>query len=517
MEGHARVRMAGHRPPPGLLGHAPPRPAAHNSAPTVSLLLQLQRSAGNAAVNELLRRQPSPGRLPVQRLLTSGTLTSLAGQAKKDRTVFGKTVHRMSTNYKAVLSGLDAYHAIADAQTIPADNAARAGQVGQLQGLIDQIITSCDAYIQERGGEGRALFVRRVKAEATSERALITTINTNSGYHGKPVTWSEAIQAMGRVRQLEEAKALDTSLFHGTTSGLLGKFQGELLSGKELERRGLKRDTGEGDFFSKKRTQAGTVAGGGEKDDIFVGQGTPGMGTAIAYASAGADSRVYNLEKYTDQDLNTELAKAKGIIDHWDQDLNQVPEDDIMGGRKEKPQFQSLYAKLKAEADLRANLAPNHPRRQGQPFSESSYPLLFEFAEDGLDPKNPQINVTLKDDMLSPRPIGGERTVARRVDLRDPFRLKRVYCPHEKMAEVQGKLKAVLPRSRFEVIPLEALAALQGDVTKFTTEATLDTIIGQMDKVRQMTLEAYSRGMIDGEEIKKDSLRDAAHRLGLNQ
>ena len=178
-------------------------------------------------------------------------------------------------------------------------------------------------------------------------------------------------------------------------------------------------------------------------------------------------------------------------------------------------QFKNLYNRLEGERKIRENLPKNHARRRGETYNESTYGLLIEFASHDLDIRNPRPDITFRDDNESYRALGGERSIHNEsVDLRDPGRLLRVYCPLNKMDTVRQKVATIVQHNNFEVIPFEALVNMP-DAMKWTQIATAETLETQYENMRKMVLEAYSQGMNTGTPIDKNALTRAAKRIGL--
>ncbi len=453
----------------------------------------------------------------VQRLISSGELSSpnKAGLPKEDKKIgIGKfsVTKKMSTKYKAVLAALDNYNHLAPGVVSPQEN-IRVGMADTLKGLLERVKEAVQVYYDEHHEENdqRVQHVAAVYAEAEMEKRAIDVILKKPVYQG--MAWRLAIAPFMRVYELSKSGIFDTSLFHGTGSSLLDHFQGELMTGKELERRGIVRGTGEGDFFSRARSDKEVA---GEKDFISVGLSLPGMGASLAYAKAAGTDKNYNTGVYTDEELQTELQQLDEIITNWDENLNQVPHDDIMAARKNRGQFLNLQQRLQSEVQLRQSLDPNHPRRRGEKYNESTYGVLIEFGNEDLEIENPR-GRSLKDEKASPMALSGERSVKTpAVDLRIRGRLRRVYCPLEKIETVRERMAQIVNHNEFEVIPFEVLDKdFMDSSMEHTEQLTIDMMEMQYEKMRRMVLASYSKGMREKKPINGKMLTQVAHQLKL--
>jgi hypothetical protein len=471
-------------------------------------------------LTHVVQQKSAGGQLrTVQRLIKSGELSApdKAGMPKEDKKIgIGKLsfTKKMSTLYKAVLISLDRYHKY-DPGVISPNRSTRDAKAESLKLLLTKVKEASQNYFTAHSDEEidpRAKHISAVYTEAAMEIQAVDAIAKNPSYHNINMNWKFAIAPFMRMHQLSRSGALDDNQFHGSGAALLDKIDGRLRTGASLEREGIIRDTGEGDFFSRAKEDDEKI---GEKEFISTGQGLPGMGTSIQYAIAASDDKNYNTARYNDDELKDELNKLDVIITHWNNSLNQVPEDDIMGARKNLGQFKNLYNRLENERKIRENLPENHARRRGETYNESTYGLLIEFASHDLDIRNPRPDITFRDDNESYRALGGERSIHNEsVDLRDPGRLLRVYCPLNKMDTVRQKVATIVQHNNFEVIPFEALVNMP-DAMKWTQIATAETLETQYENMRKMVLEAYSQGMNTGTQIDKNALTRAAKRIGL--
>jgi hypothetical protein len=463
----------------------------------------------------------------LQRLPDDQEFEQMAGAAKADKKLplVGLTVWHMSTIYKRLLSALAAYGQ-RTSSNISADANQRNSDAAQLKPRLQAVIDAAAAYYQDKNGQGpRIAEVSKLYTQAQVELASVDKVANMGTFVG--ASWRAALEPFGKVRQMAEHGELDKAFFHGTHSGFLGKFQGEMMSGAELEKRGIKRDTGEGDFYSAKAGKEGAEVGGGEKNFISVGEGLPGMGTGLAYAKITDMSTDYNTALYSDEELNAEAKQLTQILTHWDESLFKLPSDQQARFQKSKEQFINLSKRLIDEGRIRRQLPNDHPRRRGEKFNGSSYPLLFELAPTGLTATNPKATTApLGQDESNPRAMGGERMVNDQViDLRTPGRLRRVYAPFANLGEVRNRLSQILGHDQFDVIPLEALESLPDYVdpmggksdklqsVKGTVMFTLEGIGEMVAKQKQLILRAYATNLAAGQEITTNSMAEHADQL----
>jgi hypothetical protein len=318
-----------------------------------------------------------------------------------------------------------------------------------------------------------------------------------------------------RVDQLTGGGKLNKQLFHGTHTGLLkglGGSGGLLMSGAELEKRGIVRSSGEGDFFTSGENK-------GPKEFISVGLGEFGLGTALAYAQAAGNLANYNIERYTDAELALELQQLTEAIQNYDEGLLSK----LRKGEREhktKKQLEGLFERLEGERKYRETLPKDHPRRGGQLSAESNYPLLFELDPSGLDVRDEGGKTGSEKPILDLAPnerrgvykeFLGERMVYNdTIDLK--LKLVRVYCPADKMDEVQAKLAKIVGHSKFEVLAIEALQELpQEGLTGGTLLETYATL-NEFEDIRKQTVAAYAQGMLAKEPI--DNIRAMAKKYG---
>jgi len=170
--GPSPVTGAGHAAPQrsrSALAGGGPVPAQALAVParglSVAQIVMLQRTAGNGATAELLRRPAGPSmrlgeQLPrtvdaspdepgatgptVQRLLGRAELEQLAGAGKHHF-----AVTKRGAEYKALLGRLDAYHAAAAALQVGGTTTPQAAHA-QLTGLLDRLRAAGWAYIAAR-------------------------------------------------------------------------------------------------------------------------------------------------------------------------------------------------------------------------------------------------------------------------------------------------------------------------------------------------------------------------------
>lgn len=473
-------------------------------------VLHLQRTIGNQRTAALLGGT-------IQRLPTSDNIVSQAQAPKKNVSISlpfsdkSITLKEMSTAYKAVLTKVDAYHSELSNRTGLISPVTKDQVATRLKSLLGNVVQACSDYLLKHPNDDRSPTIIDLSRHAQEETRLIDQIAKNPSFEYR--SWKDVVGelqiavvgSIGLAKDVQNKAINKDSQFHGTSSGLLDNLKGEMMTGKELENRGIVPQSGEGDFYSR--------GGGGGKDFISTGEGLPGMGTAMAYAKTNILSPDYNPALFTDDDLLNQIAQLTRILVAWDENLNQVDKKDIMGARKEKTQFEGLYKKYKAEMDLRVKLPMTHPRRQGKPYSESTYPLMFEINSQGLNVVNPRPEITLRDDSEGGRALGGERAVKdQAIDLRVKGRLKRVFCPLDKVSAVQTKLSNILGHSAFSVVAFEMMPNLPeivGDV-EFRTLELMET---QYAPMRRMVLHAYEEGMTTNQVVDGGKLTESGQEL----
>jgi hypothetical protein len=496
--------------PPAALPFSQPQSAIEKA-------VALQRTVGNQATIRTLARPQPPPKAPtithravsgVQRMPSGDELVAVAGQPKEDKKVLFKTF-KMSERYKKVIASLNEYRSdLSSAGIVSNWDGMRTDTGNRLKGKLDGIHTDCQTYLRDHPDDERSPHIQNVQNMATAEKETVEKIKSSTTFVSKK--WIDAVKSLEgdtKLRLAMNTGDLQNSYFHGTSSSLLKNFGGEMMTGAELEKRGITTDSGEGDFYS--------TGGGGAKNFISVGEGVPGMGTANAYAQAVSMYEDYNPALYTDFDLEHEFDLLTKIIVNWDESLNQIPNDDIGKARREKKQFEGLRKKLKNEILLRLRLPPDHPRRKGEDYSDSNYPLLFELLKENLTATNPRPDQTLKDDTLSARPIGGERSVQdQSIDLRIPGRLKRVYCPAQHIEKVRSRLAQILGHSKYDIIPMESFDMLPENM-EHTQQLTLDVMATLYGKGRRLILHAYAEAMTTNTPVDKNTLKDKGQHLDI--
>lgn len=493
-------------------------PIQHQHSPTQIFspahLLDLQRTIGNRGTRALLAQS-------IQRLPTRSDITQQAREPKKN---FGFTVplikkkitlREMSTTYRSVLDAVDAYHDELKSKSGMILPTTKNNVAGQLKNKLTAIAQACLNYLEKHPEDDRSVTIKQVHRHALEESKLVDQVAQSESFHMRG--WRQVIQELqivvvGQINLSDEANSGVTNQekrqFHGTSSSLLNNFGGEMMTGKELENRGIVPKSGEGDFYSR--------GGGGSKSFFSTGEGLPGMGTAMAYAKAVTISPDYNIALFTDNDLQNQITQLTLILMNWNEEMNQVKKDDIMGARKEKSQFEGLLKKYRAEMMLRNKLPNNHPRREGKPYSDSAYPIMFEMDSTDLNVINPRPEFDLQRDnntRLGGRALGGERMIQNpSIDLRVKGRLKRVFCPLDKVTAVQTRLTNILGHSAFGVVAFEMMSDMP-EVVGDVEFQTLELMQTQYAPMRRMVLHAYEGGMVNNEPVTGDTLTEAAQEI----
>ncbi len=291
---------------------------------------------------------------------------------------------------------------------------------------------------------------------------------------------------LDRIQELNATGAFDNSGFHGSQSDMLDGLEdteGQLMSAQALHDRNVQQVSGEGDAFS---------GASGLKQNIFIGEGEPGLGTSLAYAQAAGDLNHYNVQRYTFRELEDEIDRINTILDNWENIDVQVGGVIAPHVTKEQGQFAAQLQRLRDEMDLRMALPAHHPRRLGGPGNVQNYPILFEFDTSGLD-------TTPIPRGGAGSPLAGEATVPYSLDL--TTRLQRVYVPLDQVDDVQQRLAGILGHSDFEVIAIEALDSLPATgAIGSTRAATYDTLGGLQDNFLSIQ-RAYELAATTGQPI----------------
>jgi len=255
------------------------------------------------------------------------------------------------------------------------------------------------------------------------------------------MTWKEACSAV--LDEDKYAQNYNALIFHGTSSVILDNMTPDtavLLAPQYLQETP---QFGEGNFFVQK-----------DPNEIAVGEGSPGMGTALAYAMSVVFSPEHNPELYSDQELAKNLEYLNMIIRNYNPDLVHLEKDDL-GSHKTKEQFEVLQKKLQGEFDRRElkRQNPHDPAVQ-----RHHQPLILAFDKTHLEVRNPSTTVAgLKmDDIDSPRPLSGERFVKKEINFKY---LVAVYCQAAEIPHIKEKLAALDLPQRIAVLPIEAVLA----------------------------------------------------------
>ena len=304
-----------------------------------------------------------------------------------------------------------------------------------------------------------------------------------------------------RLQEMLETGELEDGGFHGTHTGLLNGLEAggsdTILPAAELVRRGIIRTSGEGDFFS--------AGGEGEKEFVSIGIGELGLGTALSYALASGSLENYTTEVYTDAQLKEEYAQIVAILKNWDEDLLEVEDND----RKTVEQFEALRGKLEWELEHRADLPPDHPRRQGRLATDSSCPLFLQFDVDGLDVRDDGglgagERTRAEGGFFGDLP--GERMVYGNDGIDLSQRLVRAWAPLARMEEIGSRLAGIVGHSAFELLPIETLS--RAPVGTWLRGAQVETSmqLGEFEAVRRSILTAYAERLSAGEPVTTDDV-----------
>lgn len=401
---------------------------------------------------------------------------------------FGSATSGTGGEYRKLL---DKYTAVMKLFSVPPDEADPMQQLAKLTELDNVAIK----HIANKRKEKSKLKLSNVKeinrldARIKGVEEMRLQINSKMDQVKKTKSYSRH-----RIAELNQNKAFDDKLFHGTHTGLLPgleKSKGTLISAKELEKRGIMQASGEGDFFSN-----GKLEERGPKEFISVGLGDFGMGTALAYAQAAGTLRNYNIERYKDDELATEVFRLQEAIDNYDASLISMRETERE--YKTKRQLEGLRDRLKAEIDVRAKLPKDHPRRKGELSDNSNFPLLFEFENRGLDVRDDggyALNEGgMREAKLYNKEMLGERMIyGGTVDLK-PL-LVRVYCPMDKMDVVSQKISTIMGRTDIEVLAMEALLELPENTPIGGVRNETYAMQVEFEDVRKDVISGYAQAM----------------------
>jgi hypothetical protein len=366
----------------------------------------------------------------------------------------------------------------------------KAGSGEKLAKLLDQVgdAGKLDTLLNKAGDVGTLeRFLAKASAddvarilEATDDPKLALKMLEDGATPQQVLDRLAQVKAdAARVAELEANGGLDANKFHGSNSDMLDGLKntdGEVLSAKDLEARGITPKTGEGDAFSGRA---------GPKDFVSVGEGGPGMGTSLAYADDAFRMTQYNPQVYKIDELKAAIDQLEGVIANYDNIAAHLPQ----GIGKSKEQFVNRLKELQAEWNLRQALPKDSPRYLGGQGNQSNFPILFEFDAAGLASRSRG---------LPPgQMLGGEGWIYQAIDLKT--RLVRVYVPEANRAETIARLEEILGHGNFEVISLEG--ALQGlrsgggvAATKDATAQGLSELQKYFEALQKAYLEAAKNG-----------------------
>ena len=302
---------------------------------------------------------------------------------------------------------------------------------------------------------------------------------------GDPVT-----QGRERVASLEAGRGFDGSMFHGTSSEMLGglaQTDGRLCSGAQLVRESIARTTGEGDAYVGSAERDSRVDG--RQDIVSVGLGAAEFNAALTYAQGSHTMKNLNVQAYSDAELAPAVEELRFLVENYDAlkiDLQNFP-----NGKVEKFQFAERLRQLEAEQKRREKLPADHPNRDGI-TDASRFPLVFEMnAPADVKPYSPGLEPGMN--------FSGEAGVQGQVDLKTA--LRRVYCPAQHARAVRSRLAAILGHDGFEVIPMESLDALSPAGDARTTEVATTTTVEGLETAFQKFVHAYSDASRTGATI----------------
>src|SRR5690606_24619322 len=143
------------------------------------------------------------------------------------------------------------------------------------------------------------------------------------------------------------------------------------LSAEALQQEQIERETGEGSTF-----RAGSAA----QSTVSVGVGEAGFGAALAYGDASRASSHYNVRRYTEPELDEEIARLRTVRDGYESNRRGWIRG-VSTGQNEHDRmttYTDRLAQLEAERARRDQLPAGDPSRVGGEQNLSDYPIVFQ-------------------------------------------------------------------------------------------------------------------------------------------
>jgi hypothetical protein len=261
-------------------------------------------------------------------------------------------------------------------------------------------------------------------------------------------------------------------IHHGTNSLVwdgLTSSNGELLSGSELQRRGIISRTGEKD-----------IAGGSVASDIIsAGGGTDGLGTGRAYAELNARVDGYRSPIYLDE------ATLRRNIDFYRSAIAKMDEMGVEGaiipGVNRK-----TFARLIHEYEEALEIKKRLPGA----IKDEPYQIIF-----GMSGKN--LNLQLVERTYGGALSGEVEVLTPKISLAK--NLEVIYVSGAKMADARIQLQRVLgpeKAAKVKIYSIESLDMMggfrgQGNVYSTTFDATYGYLSGKATSLKKLTQAIY--------------------------
>ncbi len=138
-------------------------------------------SGRHLLAHELTHVVQQAGGKRVQRLISSNQLKLLAGNPKEDKTVFGKTVKKMSGKYKEVIAKLDAYNGLLPGIYTPSFTGPTATKVYT---ALTELHNTTTAYVGKHQNEqDRTPYVQALSDDIPLERQALQDIQSHTNQY----------------------------------------------------------------------------------------------------------------------------------------------------------------------------------------------------------------------------------------------------------------------------------------------------------------------------------------------
>jgi len=201
--------------------HAKPAPhAAHASdspgraiapgAPGAEKLLNLQRTVGNQAVQRLL----ATGSPAIQRLPTARQMISETGKEPKDFIIRGR-----KKSYQSLVDALETYKYYTLNAEIGTNAQEIDKQLQQMNGYLDQVFSSANAFLSSKKKGKVADFCRKIISHQAQERVMLMQIGmkfsrkprTGKDFFASPKWYLEIPATFRNINTQQASVGLDTA------------------------------------------------------------------------------------------------------------------------------------------------------------------------------------------------------------------------------------------------------------------------------------------------------------------